>query len=352
MKYKPDWEEARERLTALWEGRRMDRPCIAVTAPSGRSVPHPKLPVNPEDKWLSPEWVLENLRATLENTWWGGESIPSYLLMGGWTASLGGRPRFDHKTIWFETFEVDFSKPSPFVYSVGDRWRQKYEELYCAAVELAGRNDFLVGKPSLLPANDLLSMHMGTDAFLIALMDEPGWMRKAIIQGAQEQMAERNRLRDLIKDKHEFWYGNGGWMPFWAPEPYIPTQSDVSCMLSPDTFEEFVLPELEICGRAFGAMWYHLDGHDAKQHLSRLLSLPYMRVMQYVPTPSEPPNGTGQLELYRTIQKAGVVVHVAIAKQQVEPLIKALDPSLLMLDTRCESIDEGEELLAAAKGWT
>ena len=76
-----------------------------------------------------------------------------------------------------------------------------------------------------------------------------------------------------------------------------------------------------------------------------------MRVIQYVPTPSEPPNGPGQLDLYREIQAAGKIVHVQVAKEHVEPLVRALDPSLLMLDTRCESIDQGRELLAAARQW-
>jgi hypothetical protein len=44
---------------------------------------------------------------------------------------------------------------------------------------------------------------------------------------------------------------------------------------------------------AYGALWYHLDGGDARQHLPRLLSLPYLRVVQYTPAPCEPPNGPG-----------------------------------------------------------
>ncbi len=351
MKYKPDWDEAAARYSALWEGRILDRPCIAVTAPSGASVPHPPLPTDPEAKWLDPRWVLADLAATLENTWWGGESVPSYLLMGGWTASLGGRPRFSQRTIWFETINVDFYEPSPFVFSADDVWRKKHEALYLTAAAKARRDDFQLGRPCLLPANDLISMHMGTTEFLTALVDEPDWMRNAITRGAEELLAERLRLRDAVRDTHDYWYGNAGWMPFWAPTPYVTTQSDVSCMLSPDMFEEFIVPELDLYGAAFGAMWYHLDGRDARRHLRRLLSLPYMRVIQYVPTPAEPPNGPEQIDLYREIQSAGKIVHVQVAKDLVEPLIRGLDPSLLVLDVRCESIEEAEELLAAVTTW-
>ena len=64
-------------------------------------------------------------------------------------------------------------------------------------------------------------------------------------------------------------------------------------MLSPAMFDRFVVPELDVYGEDHGALWYHLDGGDARQHLPRLLSLPYLRVVQYVPAPFEPPNGPG-----------------------------------------------------------
>ena len=79
-------------------------------------------------------------------------------------------------------------------------------------------------------------------------------------------------------------------------------QCDFAVMLSPGMFEAFVLPELEAYHRAFGPIWYHLDGRDATQHLPCLLSLPWIRVVQYTPTPAEPPNGPEHLPLYRRIE--------------------------------------------------
>lgn len=349
MKYKPDWPEAKQRLTALWNHDVLERPCIAVTASSGKSTLPP--PVTPKQKWIDPEWILRSMTAQLENTWWGGEAVPSCLLMAGWVLCLGGTPRFDDATIWFERMPVDFSRPSPFGYDKNNAWVTTYTSLYETIADLAGKDDFLVGKPLMLPANDLLSMLMGTENFLIALMDHPDWMREAIVKGANEQLRVRLELRDRIRERHDFWYGNAGWMPFWAPEPYFGTQSDVSCMLSPEMFTQYVVPELDVYGEAFGAVWYHLDGGDARQHLPRLLSLPYLKVVQYTPAPGEPPNGPEHMELYREIQAAGKIVHIELDKGFVEPLVKGLDPALLMLQTHCGSTVEGESLLEAAKRW-
>jgi hypothetical protein len=307
------------------------------------------MPSDPQDRWLSPSWVRQNLIASLEGTWWGGESIPSCLLMGGWVLCLGGCPRFDLHTIWFETMNVDVSEPSPFHYRKNDPWVKAYNTLYQMAATLAQKDDFLVGMPCILPANDLLSMLMGTETFLFNLVEHPAWMRETILLGARQQLYQVKEFQDSIRGNHDFWYGNPGWMSLWSPEPFLSTQSDVSCMLSPAMFDEFILPELDLWGEAHGALWYHLDGGNACQHLPRLLSRPYVRVIQYVPAPHEQPNGPGHLELYQKIQAAGRIVHILVAKEYVIPLLKSLDPALLMLETTCDSISEGEALLETVK---
>lgn len=351
MYYKPEWAMAKAKLETLWNGTLTGRPCIAVTAPRAGGSKPPAAPTDPEDRWLNPEWILANLRANLSGTWWGGESIPSHLLMAGWLVSAGGRPHFSHETIWFDTFDVDFKKASPFRISQQDPWIIKHRRLYEAVAKESSGEKFLLGHPLMLPAHDLLSMHMGTDRFLMALMDEPEWMRSAIIQAARDMREERLRLQAEAKKWTPYWYGNAGWMPFWAPKPFTSTQSDVSCMLSPEMFEQFVVPELDFIGKELGAMWYHLDGHNARQHLPRLLSLPYMRVIQYTPTPTESPNGPEHLEFYRTIQKAGKIVHIELSAENLIQLAGKLDPALLMLNTSCTSESEGRSLLEKAKKW-
>lgn len=352
MKYKPDWPDARRRLTALWHGEMLDRPCIAVNAwqPVATSAPLPT-PADEEARWLDPAYRVAVARREIENTWWGGEAVPSSLLMAGWLVCLGGAPRFSPETIWFETRAVDFKRPSPFRHDPASPWLRKYRAALLALCEAAGRNDFMVGTPGGLPANDLLSMHMGTEAFLFALTDHPKWMAKAILTGAQDQARARRTLQALIRARHDFWYGIAGWMPFWAPAPFLATQSDVSCMLSPEMYDRFVLPELDVYGQEAGALWYHLDGGDARQHLPRLLSLPYLRVVQYTPAPCEPPNGPGHLEMYRKIQAAGKIIHIQLPQEHVEPLVRKLDPARMMLQTYCGSRAEGEKLLERSAIW-
>ncbi len=351
MRYKENWDEARERYCALWEGRCLDRPCIAVTAPRPGEWSYPQAQT-PEQLWFDPEFVLASAQARMASTYWGGESIPSKLLMAGWVVCHGATPHFHWNTIWHEPLRIDWEHPPSLALDWDDPWLLRYQELYQTFLDAAGWDDFLVGRPCLLPGNDILVALMGNDEFLINLVDRPTWMHDAICTLAENYCTLFHHFSTLAEKTHAFSYGNAEWMTFWAPEPYMSTQSDVSCMLSPEMFDEFVLPELAILGREFGKLWYHLDGSQAFQHLPTLLSQPFMKVMQFVPEPFVPPNGPEWLDLYRRIQAAGVIVHVQVSPEQVEPLIRNLDPGLLCLDTWCGSIAEADELLASAVRWT
>ena len=352
MRYREGWEETAEHWAALWRGEALDRPCLCVTAPRPAGAPGPPAPRTPEEQWLDPAWVMANLRAHLANTAWLGEAIPSYLLQGGWVACYGATPRFSFATIWHDPIAVDWDAPPEFAPATAAPWVARLETLYRAVLAEAGWDGFLVGRPCLLPGNDLLAGILGPEPFLTSLYDRPAWMREAILTLARNQVALLRHFAAIAGAVHAFPYGNAGWMPFWVPEEYISTQSDVSCMLAPEMYDEFILPELDLLGREFGAVWYHLDGHHAGQHLPRLCSLPYLRVIQYTPAPDEPPNGPEHLPLYRTIQRAGKIVHIQLPAQHVEPLVRALDPALLVLDTWAETPADAEALLADAVRWT
>lgn len=351
MKYKPDWDDAKARFTALWEGRCLDRPCMTVMAPKPHDAAWPTY-ATLEDRWLNPDYITACIRRTFSGTDYLGEAIPSFLLMAGWVAGFGSPVEFQENTIWLEPVPVDWDNPPTFTLNWDDAWLAKYERLYRAVIEMAGWDDFLVGKPALLPGNDLLIALLGPEEFMYALVERPEWVRDAIITMANHRVTLFNHFHNIASQTHAFPYGNAQWMPFWAPQRYIATQSDVSCMLSPAMFDECILPELDIYGKAFGAMWYHLDGYRAAQHLPTLLSRPYMKVMQFIPEPDLPPNGTHWLNLYQRIQAAGVAVHISVSVDQVEPLIKALDPGLLCLDVWTGSEAEGRELLVDAVRWT
>jgi hypothetical protein len=248
--------------------------------------------------------------------------------------------------------DFDLERPPEFVLDLDNPWIRKYERLLGAVLDVAGRDDFLVGSASGLPSNDMLALMMGTENFLLALADYPEWMRAAIGQLANNWAAIKKRIRSRVAATNDFSYGVAGWAPFWGPHPFVSWQSDVSCMVSPEMYEQFILPDLDLAGNEFGKVWYHLDGPDAIKHLPSILSRVFVRVVQYVPGTGSEPNGPAYLDLYRKIQVAGRIVHINLPAGNVEPLVRELDPGLLCLHVHCQKEQEAEELLAAAQRWT
>jgi hypothetical protein len=60
-------------------------------------------------------------------------------------------------------------------------------------------------------------------------------------------------------------------------------QCDVSCMISPDMFNEFELPSLKREIEGTKASIYHLDGPDALQHTESLCAIEQLDMIQWMP---------------------------------------------------------------------
>jgi hypothetical protein len=352
MNYGVDWSKAREGWTALWAGRHQGRPCMTVMAPNGRKGTCPP-PASGEQRWLDPDWLVRSFLDQFETTYYAGEAFPSGLIMAGWAVNTyGAVPRFPQETIWFEPIAVDWDRPPTFDLDWNSPWLRKVEALHEAVLAAAGRDNFLVGSGCFLPGSDMLAMIIGTEPALLAMAERPAWTRASILKLAANVRAIVKHFFDLARRTHDFWYGCPGWMPFWSPEPFIGAQADISCMMSPEMFETFIVPELDLDGREFGHVWYHLDGQSAFQHLPRLLSLRYIKVIQFTPMSGTPANGPDYLDLYRQIQAAGKIVHIQTPVENIESLCRALDPGLLCIDATCRNPKDADDLLAAAVRWT
>lgn len=352
MQYKPNWPEAQEHFMALWNHKFIERPCLAVKAPNGRRRPFPK-PKTDSDRWLDPDFIVQQAIATFETTYYGGEAIPSALNMALWASNTyGATPHFPIETIWFEPIKMDWDHPPTFELNWDDPYFHKCMAIHEALLKAAGRDNFMIGQGGGMPPSDMLAFVIGTQDVLLAMAERPEWTRQAILKLTKNWIALTRRFQEVSKQTNDFWYGPAGWMPFWAPEEFVVTQSDISCMISAEMYGRFMAPELELIGREFNNIWYHLDGQSAFQHLPRLLSLPYIKVIQFTPEAGTPSNGPAYLEFYKKIQAAGKIVHISLPPENVEPLCKVLDPALLMMQTGCNSIREADELLAAAVRWT
>ncbi|MCP4404084.1 MAG: hypothetical protein GY801_43110, partial [bacterium] len=123
MYYKPDWDKAKERLLAFWEGEIIDRCCVAVHAlrkSSKMTTPFPEQQWGPwlgglekfadDDResikawWVDPEENYKRMIAWFENNYFGGEAIPcTYVNWGAMAmaAFYGSPAEFNKTSVWY-----------------------------------------------------------------------------------------------------------------------------------------------------------------------------------------------------------------------------------------------------------
>ena len=310
----------------------------------------PEPPDSDQDRYLNIDWYLKNLEYRFSKTAYPGEALPSDSVMAGYTISYGANVKFSPQTIWIEPVDnLNIEDENVFELKWERVEMQRFLEFYTKFAQ-AGSGRFLIGQPAILPGNDFLSMIMGSEKFLMALVDNPVAMKTVIRKLANNWVSINKKLTEIYT-KYQNGYGIC-WLALWCPYSFISTQSDISCMLSKEMFEEFIVPEIELVGREFGCVVYHLDGPGALHHLDRLCKMPEIKMIQWVPGIASTHSVERWLPLYKKIQDAGKMVMAYVPSEQVKLFVRNLDAKLSYIMTGCNTKKDGEYLLLKIEKWS
>ncbi|MCL2544740.1 MAG: trimethylamine corrinoid protein 2 [Clostridia bacterium] len=349
MRYKPDFETVRQRLLAFWEGEVLDRPCIAVTAPktpeASRQEARPADPEALRASWTDPQIIRRDFLRKLEGTYLGGDAmpvIPQNHGTSGHCTYFGAEPLYDQETIWFRP-ALEGLEPERLRYRPGVLARHLAITEYLAA---HAADDYLIGMPDSCGTLDALAHLYGSGELLIAMLEEPDAVARAI-----------RIVNDGWADSNERFYqaayaaNRGGcahpWMHLWAPGRLQHMQCDLSVMISPDMFERLVAPELEQQMEWSAYPVYHFDGIEQERHLGHLLSLSKLRAIQWTNVDGQAPP-RAYLSVLKRIQAAGKNLILMTPAQDVPELLKNLSPAGLYLHCRAGSPEEADALVRCA----
>ena len=349
MRYKNDWEQAKKRLTAFWDQQIVDRCCISVKAYDHRALSTARLvPGTDEERlryWTDPEAIIRRNRFRMEHTFYGGESFPAIFVdlgAGGHAGFFEGEKHYFGDSMWFfpsleHPDDLKFDKNS-FLY-------QKTLELARAYAE-DSRGDYMVSMPDSTGNADALAHLMGSENLMMAMLDEPEAVQRALgkIELAYETVM--NEVYDIVKDVNE-----GGscvdWLSTWAPGFHAQMQSDMSVMLSNDMFRQFVLPELQAQCKHLQYPLYHFDGVEQIRHLDDLLAIPELKAIQWTQVAGQP-SCLEYLPQLRRIQQAGKSLIIIVPPRQLKPVMENLSSRGLYLITTVETQEEAEALIQQA----
>jgi hypothetical protein len=357
--YKTDIEASQRRVDAWWNHEIVDRAVIQVTAPrrAGQALDpedqqEAQLDPAAAERWFTDaEQIIPRLKERLANTYFGGESFPVMFPVSiSMVAILGnymGCPmRFlNERTTWSEHILDDWAQRPTYRFDRANHWWQVSERLLTAAVEAA--DGYYVGIPDLNGPTEILSRLRSPQHLALDLYDHPHEIKPAL--------AEINRAwYEAWRASSAIAHRAGGyfyWMGIWSDRPSIDLQSDFSCMMSPEMFDEFFVPFIDEQTTMVERTIYHLDGPGAVKHLDSLLDLPHLDGIQWVPGAGARPT-VEWIPLLQRIQEANKLVYAYCEPQSVEVLLRELRPEGLMMITHCDSVDEADRLLENAVRWS
>jgi len=159
----------------------------------------------------------------------------------------------------------------------GNPWLKKYLEFTTALVQQS-RGRFPVGMPIMRGPTDMIGALLGQQEMVLALMlEDPALMRRLIERVGRAFLSVLEAQRRLVPDFHG---GTAlGFYHVWAPGPSIWWQDDLSAILSPKVYREFLLDSARLILLGHPHTAFHL--HPASFFIiDELLSLEGLKVIE------------------------------------------------------------------------
>ena len=344
-------EEVKRQHEAFWHQEAFGRCCLYLTAPKAETPPREK-PRDLKQMWEDIPWRVRREQQSLEDTLLLGDAIPSVFTNFGpgcLTACIGGTHKWSEFTVWFENepfFIQDWENPPEPVLNQQSAMYRLVEE-YSNVLLQAGKGKFYTSITDIGGTYDVVAALRGTQNLLIDLYEYPEEIKAFV-----EKLLPLWKTFFLHQSQRLFQEQGAmtSWMPIYSEKPYYPLQCDFSAMISPDMFEEFVLPELRYHLSYLERSIYHWDGPGELVHLDHLLSLETLDAIQWVPGDGAP-NTTDPCwyEYFEKIQRAGKsLILLESDPNGVENLLKHISTKGLFL--RCDTKDEkqAKEILQIA----
>lgn len=350
LEFKKDFSRAAEQWDKFWK-RKNTRPSIAAVLPKPgvTPVPAPSTFAVGEHGDFKP--AIDQLLAWAETHDFLADAIPYFYLefaADSFASLLGAELRFTaaNEGGWAVPCITDLDHADIRFQREGRWWQRTVE--FAQALRARCDGKLMIAGPSLVANLDALAALYGSENLLVAMVDSPDSVHRALRQVDKAHQEVLEALEQLLGYAE---FGSITRHSMYNRGRCGVIQCDFSCMISPDMFREFALPYMAKEISRLDAADYHLDGPGAAKHLEAVCGLAGLRVIQWQ-------RGAGLAEqqdwtgLYDRIDACGKGMLRGWHYDAVNPeTAKALwrkyrDPGLFVVELQAGSKAEVEDCLA------
>jgi uroporphyrinogen-III decarboxylase len=336
MEHRNTLEQVLHRHRAFWTMEEVDKPLISV----GRYQPtQPRQPfalvggsLVQEGTIILPELV--DAKRLVEHIGEPSSVVNGDFIRGTgpydlcWTEAIVGCPiRWRSGHVWSEPFLEDINHLGRLNPTPDNPWLSKLLETTQRLVEKAAGN-YPVCQPLLRGPIDIASAALGDEPLCWAMMDEPDQFKQLLaictdlfITVAKTWCAASPAFQDGY-----CMYG------IWTPGATVRTQCDDAALLSPDLYQEFLIPCDERICAAFDYPLIHT--HSGVLHIAvdALLELESLRAIQVSLDYPAGPSATALLPTFQRINRQKpLIITGGLAAAELDLLLNTLSPRGLCL---------------------
>jgi len=305
---------------AFWSGER--RCLISVGGGTWEAPPYTDL----TQKWLDPQYRVDCIEHLLTQQWYGCDCIPHVFVNFGpgvLAACIGGSYELSETTVWFEKHPVinSWSKKPEFILNIN---APIYQSIFTTTQILLNnaKDRYIVSRSDWGGIFDNLCSLRGTMTLLSDLYEAP-----EDVLLASEQVTKQWLEVSTLNNEQFASQGYTDWIPLYSSKPYAVVQSDFSVMISPEMFDQFLLPCIINQVNSLTYSIFHLDGEGCIRHLDSLLNIKKLSGIQYVPSNFNHPNpgDASYFPLYERILSSGKKLALTgVAPHLIQQLYQAL----------------------------
>lgn len=350
---KPDFGKAMERIYAWYHQEIIDRAPIRFSAHNAEynetHVLKGRSWASLKERWWDTEYQLELFESQLENSLFNAETFPVFWPNLGpevYSAFYGIELIYKEVTSYSVPLIDDWKKLDWLKLDFNNPYFKKIEEMTLAALERC-RGRYLVGYTDFHPGLDCAAAFRDPQQLCMDILTDPEKVHRLIEISSRDFQTIFDHFDDLLKKHGQLsvtWMG----IPSFG-KMHIPS-CDFAAMISPEQFNEFVLPVIQNEVKLMDHNIFHVDGKGVANHIDVLLEISEINAIQWVQGVGDDLPIMQWVPLIRKIQAAGKSVIVDLHVSELEPFMREIRPKGIFL---CIDAEPGvqESVIKKVEKW-
>jgi hypothetical protein len=334
LEQKPDFEKSMKRIYAWYNQELIDRPPIRF---SSHNIEYSEVHIlkgrfwnSLKDRWWDTEYQLELFEYQLKHSVFNAETFPIFWPNLGpevYTAFYGVELLYKEVTSYAVSNIMEWSQLDNIVLNFDNAYFRKIEEMTYAALERC-KGKYMVGYTDFHPGLDCAAAFRDAQQLCMDLLLEPDQVKRLIDISSRDFHKVFSHFDSILKKHNQLsvtWMG----IPSFG-KMHIPS-CDLGTLISPEQFEEFVLPVLKNEVKQMTHNIFHLDGSGVAKHLDMILELSEINAIQWVQGVGDNLPIMQWVPLIKKIQAAGKSVVVDLQISELDPFMKEVRPNGILL---------------------